>query len=93
MHPYSEVAYTHKGEKNDFTAVGFSLSFSSSSGRSPGIDGRFCYFLVERDFRTGQALRRWPHHVAMVQTAVKGSAVAPVDAAPVAWSGELLALW
>jgi len=48
---------------------------------------------VERDFRTGQALRRWPHHVAMVQTAVKGSAVAPVDAAPVAWSGELLALW
>lgn len=47
-----------------------------------GIDGRFCYFLVERDFRTGQALRRWPHHVAMVQTAVKGSAVAPVDAAP-----------
>eukprot|EP00435_Cladocopium_sp_Y103_P031500 s1779_g8.t1 len=46
-----------------------------------GIDGRFCYFLVERDFRTGQALRRWPHHVA--KTTVDGSvAVAPVDAAP-----------
>jgi len=28
-----------------------------------GVDADFCYFLVERDFHTGQALRRWPHQV------------------------------
>lgn len=50
-----------------------------------GIDGRFCYFLVERDFRTGQALRRWPHHVALAsapRTAECRSDAAPVEAAP-----------
>ncbi|CAK9067427.1 unnamed protein product [Durusdinium trenchii] len=26
-----------------------------------GVDASFCYFLVERDFHTGQALRRWRH--------------------------------
>lgn len=36
---------------------------SSFSEGSPGVDDTFCYFLVERDFHTGQALRRWAHGV------------------------------
>ena len=31
--------------------------------KDSGVDADFCYFLVERDFHTGQALRRWPHQV------------------------------
>lgn len=31
--------------------------------KDSGVDADFCYFVVERDFHTGQALRRWPHQV------------------------------
>lgn len=31
--------------------------------KDSGVDADFCYFLVERDFHTGQALRRWRHQV------------------------------
>ena len=67
------------------------LFFPGFPGRSPGVDGRFGYFLVERDFRTGQALRRWPHCVA--EAAPHGGLVVPVDAAAAAWLGEVLGLW
>ena len=32
-------------------------------GASKGVDDTYCYVLVERDFHTGQALRRWAHGV------------------------------
>ena len=50
-----------------------------------GVDASVCYFLVERDFHTGQALRRWRHGGRSRKVGAESPALA---AAPAAWHGR-----